>query len=683
MARVPETKQESVHLSLSCLGWPRLHITGGQEIRLPSSRKAIALLLYLFHHPTVHARSTIACLLWSEVTESKSKSSLRRALYQLQQSVPDLIEVTRNTVSLAKQLTFSIDSIRCQTLLEGDEIALREGIHLYQQPFLDGFSICDGRGFEEWQQTQHDTLHRGVLHALEGLLNEAEEREDQVDLRAFGERIIELDPWNEYAYRTLILWHLESGQRSEAQRLYERCFLSYEQELHTSLPPSIAALEESIQAPHRANGSEHVKAKESEIAQDIKGHSNDKTSTTYREYLHDVSARYGDLFTKNEDLHTYIAKNKDVLQRAWCDVVLEEEWTLAQKTLWALYKFFTESSRFAEGVTWFSQTLKQTNLTSNSLPFYAQLLASYAGLLRRIGAFQEGIRLSTQSVALCQRMTLPKVANLAWSNHGSLQISLGDYGASRNSYKQALELAKHSLPAEWQIRPLINLGSTCMRMGELKEAREWLLQAKLLSERSQLSFALTHTNCNLGLIAMIEGRFEESSSFLSASLSQGRGLGYHHIVAVSLENLSELALRQQEYERAIDLGLLSLRGWEALKDEGGILRVQAQLSLCWWRLGDRAKALPLRRRCLEQLSRKDYPIDMIVCLFYFAMQLCDEDQSLAVSLATFILDKHTIELLYERELRKLLAQCADIRPPSSAPDTLQGWLLELQLLPSM
>ena len=121
---------------------------------------------------------------------------------------------------------------------------------------------------------------------------------------------------------------------------------------------------------------------------------------------------------------------------------------------------------------------------------------------------------------------------------------------------------------------------------------------------------------------------------------------------------------------------------KALKDEGGILRVQAQLSLCWWRLGDRAKALPLRRRCLEQLSRKDYPIDMIVCLFYFAMQLCDEEQSLAVSLATFILDKHTIELLYERELRKLLAQCVDIRPPSSAPETLQGWLLELQLLPS-
>ena len=71
MARVPETKQESEHLSLSCLGWPRLHITGRQEIRLPSSRKAIALLLYLFHHPTVHARSTIACLLWSEVTESE------------------------------------------------------------------------------------------------------------------------------------------------------------------------------------------------------------------------------------------------------------------------------------------------------------------------------------------------------------------------------------------------------------------------------------------------------------------------------------------------------------------------------------------------------------------------------------------------------------------------------------
>ncbi|NJN82824.1 MAG: hypothetical protein HC802_11475 [Caldilineaceae bacterium] len=112
---MPEVKEESrsvfeaAELKLSVLGPLQIEVGGTSCVDL-TAQKAQALLVYLGVTARAQDRQLLAGLLWSDSTERLARTSLRKALVQLRQSVGDHILADRQTVSVNRQRTIWIDA---------------------------------------------------------------------------------------------------------------------------------------------------------------------------------------------------------------------------------------------------------------------------------------------------------------------------------------------------------------------------------------------------------------------------------------------------------------------------------------------------------------------------------------------------------------------------------------------
>ncbi len=270
-------------LHFALLGSPQVY-HGGQLLVFPS-HKALALLLYLAVEPGKHARKTLSELFWPESDAAHARSALRTTVLELRDvlmkdalpaertgrdRIPHL-HIDRDTVSLDMTSGVSLDlhilqaawvlareSVRLTTPLSEQTrrahlAQLLEATRLSRGEFLDGFSLHNAWGFDDWARSQREYWHLRMQLVFDRLSSQYEDAGEFEQAIAVIIRWLALTFLNEEASQRLMRLHFVTGNRVAALQVYETLRALLASEIHAEPTPTTVALAERIRttAPAR------------------------------------------------------------------------------------------------------------------------------------------------------------------------------------------------------------------------------------------------------------------------------------------------------------------------------------------------------------------------------------------------------------------------------------------------
>jgi predicted ATPase/DNA-binding SARP family transcriptional activator len=235
-----------------------------------ANRKALALLAYLaVEAADAHSRETLLGLLWPELPTAAAQNNLRVTWSQLRQMLkqpkdeaPPFLIATRLDLQFNQHSDYELDVNRFHTLLEacrthahpGQSVCticighLTEAVALVRGPFLAGLYLEECPAFDEWLLIQRERLHLQITTALEELADLHERAADGASVIQNVQRLLELDPLREDAYRWLMRLLAGGGQRSAAMAQYETCKHLLQEQLGVTPAPETILLAEQIRA---------------------------------------------------------------------------------------------------------------------------------------------------------------------------------------------------------------------------------------------------------------------------------------------------------------------------------------------------------------------------------------------------------------------------------------------------
>ena len=235
----------SAQLGLSLLGAVAITLNG-EQVQVPA--KSQALLYYLAVTGRPYSREKLAGLLWGEKPEHRAKANLRKSLSGLRQSFGNALTITRQSVAFNHASDYWLDVEAFETALAEGEPAweelqpLREAVDLYRGEFLEGFSVRQALGFEEWVLSERERLRQLVILALQRLSEAYAVQGDYDAGIEYTNRLLSLEPWQEQAHRQLMTLLARSGQQSAALAQYETCRRILAEELGVEPLPETQAL---------------------------------------------------------------------------------------------------------------------------------------------------------------------------------------------------------------------------------------------------------------------------------------------------------------------------------------------------------------------------------------------------------------------------------------------------------
>ena len=205
------------HLSIACLGTFQVMLDGELVTDFKSNRVR-ALLIYLaVEADRPHRREALAGLLWPEWPDREALSNLRYALSSLRRVIgdrtaePPFLLTSRETLQFNTASDYRLDVKAFLTQAEfargldrrpPDLLSLEKAIALHCGPFLEGFSVSDSAGFEEWVLNKRQQTDQAFISALRCLATSYEQIGQYTQAQAWAQRLIELEPWDEAAHRT-------------------------------------------------------------------------------------------------------------------------------------------------------------------------------------------------------------------------------------------------------------------------------------------------------------------------------------------------------------------------------------------------------------------------------------------------------------------------------------------------
>src|SRR5438132_2797163 len=254
-------------LHLSLLGTPV--VKHGEHTLTFSTRKALALLVYLAVEGGMHPRKTLSESFWPELDAEHGRAALRATLLELRkllershgpgerahllveretlgfdQGSPLMLDL-RLVESASKQVGRGVEPLEGQG--HGELLAqLEQATHLARGPFLASFTLRDSQFFDDWTRQHREYWHLRV-HQLFDALSMSYERAGD------GERAIEtvtrwlsFDPLNEEGYRRLMRLRFSQGDRVGALRTYANGRAVLADELQVEPEPETVALAKRI-----------------------------------------------------------------------------------------------------------------------------------------------------------------------------------------------------------------------------------------------------------------------------------------------------------------------------------------------------------------------------------------------------------------------------------------------------
>lgn len=213
-------------LSLSLFGSPQIRLKG-QTISGLTSAKSQALLFYLALVGRPQSRLHLAGLLWPEKSDQEARLNLRQTLFLLRQSLPDVINASRDMIGLRDDLSFETDvhdfEIEIQTGIAGDMASLRSAVDRYKGEFLTGFYVEEAPEFGEWVLIERERLRSLMIQGLVKLSEHHVERGETGHGILYTGKLLALEPWREESHRQMMRLLAWDGRIQAALAQYEQC----------------------------------------------------------------------------------------------------------------------------------------------------------------------------------------------------------------------------------------------------------------------------------------------------------------------------------------------------------------------------------------------------------------------------------------------------------------------------
>jgi len=227
------------------------------KVNLPQNLtgRALALFAYLTVSGQPHERSTLANLLWNDISERQAKTNLRYVLRLLRKEVGSYLSVSRQTLAFKQELPYWCDektfSRNIRTLLQSNNINtihLQQTVDLYQADFLEGFSIRNAPLFDDWISVQRQAVRTQMIQGLHKLVSLYIQEKNYHEGLSATHRLLELEPWNETAHRQQMQLFSYTNQRAAALKQYTICKQIVWDEYGAELEPETTELYDQLQS---------------------------------------------------------------------------------------------------------------------------------------------------------------------------------------------------------------------------------------------------------------------------------------------------------------------------------------------------------------------------------------------------------------------------------------------------
>lgn len=459
-------------LRISLLGAPV--ITVGRTAVITDTRKATALLAYLAVTGQPQRRATLAALLWPDTDEQKARGALRRTLSVLRSALGDRwLEAASDTVQLDRaDIQVDVQGFR-RAIAEG---RLEEAAALYRGDLLDGFTLRDSPGFDDWQAAQADALRTDYAGVLARLAAAAERTGDLPAALGYAKRRLATDPLHEPAHRELMRLYAGSGDRSAAVRQYRECARLLDRELGVAPSDETRALHDAIEA-----GTLDDRESPPEVA----------TASAIAE-LHTLHGDYRRAITSYEAaIAKAPARLRGALEHRLAQVHHRRgDWNAAER-------------HYAAART-----------ATAGAGAQARILADWSLATHRSGDGQRAKRLAAEALGLAERSRDSRALAQA---HNILGI-LGTGSAARAHLETSVTLAKDLGDREAYVAALNNLALALRDGGDIERARalteQALVECEAIGDRHR-SAALHN---NLADILRAQGRKDDAMRHLKRAV---------------------------------------------------------------------------------------------------------------------------------------------------------------------
>src|SRR6266446_8612819 len=259
-------------LCFTLLGPPE--VRHADQTLLFSTRKELALLIYLAVEGRIHLRRNLSEQFWPEGDARHGRAALRITVLHLRHllgedagvdPVPHLL-IQRDTLGLDLTSAVELDlhilneawtlaraSTRMALTMPEEAhrtllARLQRAISLPRGEFLEGIALRDAPAFDDWVRFQREYWHlrtSEVFDRLSQMQFEAGELEAAIETVS---RWLVLAPLQEDAYRRLMRLHFAAGDRVAALHAYETCRARLSTGIQTEPTPETVALASRMRA---------------------------------------------------------------------------------------------------------------------------------------------------------------------------------------------------------------------------------------------------------------------------------------------------------------------------------------------------------------------------------------------------------------------------------------------------
>ncbi len=247
-------------LQISLLGVPV--VKHGEQTLAFSTRKALALLVYLAVEGRTHTRKSLSEAFWPELDAEHGRAALRATLLELRKLFERShspgeqahLLVERDTLALDQGNSLFLDLRLVEAASKQAGVALanaarnalqaqfEQAVLLARGPFLANFTLRDSQFFDDWtrQQREYWLLRmQQLFESLSHLYEHTGQRELAIDV---VNRWLRFDPLCEEGYRRLMRLRFALGDRVGALRAYATCRTVLADELQVEPEPETMAL---------------------------------------------------------------------------------------------------------------------------------------------------------------------------------------------------------------------------------------------------------------------------------------------------------------------------------------------------------------------------------------------------------------------------------------------------------
>lgn len=211
--------------TVTTLGVCNVSLNGAVTAGVPSGLFRIAAYVRLSGSSFATSRQRLAALLWPKAEPNNASANLRQILARIRRFQEEhgfrFVESNFSLVYLnLDDVQFDLHEFLL-TLESDDEAMIVQACDLYTGDLLSDISASSAE-FEDWLSAERDMLRNLYIDRIVGALN------GDTDLSAgsrgyCARKLLSVDPYNEQAFRILMIEAADNGDFARLRQIYERC----------------------------------------------------------------------------------------------------------------------------------------------------------------------------------------------------------------------------------------------------------------------------------------------------------------------------------------------------------------------------------------------------------------------------------------------------------------------------